>query len=97
MTRFLLIVIGVLALALTVFVLLFFRQKKKAADFKELYDAAKRRNLELAETLGKLQAAEIIRSEERKNADKNIADARSGTARERFDRIVGGMRERGAD
>lgn len=97
MTRFLLIAIGVLALCLVVFVLLFFLQRKKAADWQELYDAAKRRNLELSETLGRLQAAEIIRSEERKNADKNIADARSGTARERFDRIVGGMRERAAD
>lgn len=97
MTRFFLIAIGVLAFALAVLVLLFVWQRKKTADCQELYDAAKRRNLELSETLGRLQAAEIIRSEERKNADKNIADARSGTARERFDRIVGGMRERGAD
>ena len=66
-------------------------------DSRELYEAAKQRNLELSETLGKLQAAEIVRSEERKNADKKIADARSGSARERFDRIVGGMRERGAN
>ncbi|MCM1223393.1 MAG: hypothetical protein NC548_53990 [Lachnospiraceae bacterium] len=97
MTKFFLIAIGVLALAAAVFALLFIWQKRKAKDSRELYEAAKQRNLELSETLGKLQAAEIVRSEERKNADKKIADARSGSARERFDRIVGGMRERGAN
>lgn len=97
MTKFFLIAIGVLLFALVVFALLFFWQKKKARDNKDLYEAAKKRNLELSENLGKFQAAEILKIEERKNADKKIADARSGSARERFDRIVGGMRERSAD
>ncbi|MCM1218938.1 MAG: hypothetical protein NC548_31030 [Lachnospiraceae bacterium] len=93
MTKFLLTAVGVLTLAAVVFALLFFWQRKKAKGNKDLYEAAKRRNLELSDTLGKLQAAEIIRQEERKNAEEKIGNAYSGNARERFDAINNGLRD----
>lgn len=93
MTRLLLLAIAFLAVADAALFLLYLWQKSKAKSYGDLYDGARRRNEDLAAQLGKYEAAEIIRQEERKNAERKIGDARRGTARERFDAINGGLRD----
>lgn len=94
MTKFFLAVIAALLLCNFVLYLLYKRQKGKAEANGELHEEALQRNISLAEQLGKLQAAEIIRSEERKNADEKINAAHRGNACSRFDAINGGLRKR---
>lgn len=86
--QFIVVLIAVY-ISLLVVTWIFYREFKR---YKDLYRETLTRNIGLSEELGKLKAAEIVRSEERKNAEEKISKAHSGSNRERFDFINNELR-----
>ena len=94
MTKILLITILVAAIIIAALVVFCMAQHAKIKQNKELYQEAEARAVQLSATVGKLQAAQIITNEERKNAEEKISAVHNGTNRDRFNRINDGLRNK---